>query len=103
MRGPFLPGLRCLSLAAFLAANLATAATLPGNGWSAIQNPSPGPVQVIGGTANGCIAGASNLPIDGPGYEVIKLSRRRYFGHGDTVDLVQGLGRRAPAAGQPIF
>jgi penicillin-insensitive murein endopeptidase len=103
MRGPFLPGLRCLSLAAFLAANLATAATLPGNGWSAIQNPSPGPVQVIGGTANGCIAGASNLPIDGPGYEVIKLSRRRYFGHGDTVNFVEGLGRRAQAAGLPIF
>jgi penicillin-insensitive murein endopeptidase len=76
---------------------------LPGNGWSAIQTPTSGPVQVIGGTANGCIAGASKLPIDGPGYEVIRLSRGRYFGHRDTVDFVEGLGRRTQAAGLPIF
>jgi len=43
------------------------------------------------------------LPVDGQGYEVIRLSRRRFFGHGDTIDFLQSLGRRAQAAGLPLF
>src|SRR5579885_3665680 len=65
--------------------------------------PAPGPPRVIGGFAHGCIAGARPLPLDGPGYEVIRLSRRRYFGHPDTVAFVERLGRRARAAGLPAF
>jgi len=73
------------------------------NGWSVIENPTPGPAQAIGSTANGCLTGAVQLPSDGPGYEVIRLSRRRYFGHGDMVDFVEGLGKRAQSAGLPLF
>jgi penicillin-insensitive murein endopeptidase len=86
-------------LALFSSAHAATRS----NGWSVIENPTPGPAQAIGSTANGCLAGAVQLPADGPGYEVIRLSRRRYFGHGDMVDFVEGLGRRAQAAGLPLF
>jgi penicillin-insensitive murein endopeptidase len=56
----------------------------------------------VGSAAHGCLAGAAQLPVDGPGYEAIRLSRRRYFGHPDTVDFVQSLGRRAQAAGLPL-
>jgi penicillin-insensitive murein endopeptidase len=73
------------------------------NVWSLIDTPTPGPAQAIGSTANGCLSGAVQLPTDGPGYEVIRLSRRRYFGHGDMVDFVEGLGKRAQAAGLPLF
>ena len=73
------------------------------NGWSVIETPTRGPAQAIGGAANGCLAGAAQLPADGPGYEVIRLSRRRYFGLGDMVDFVEGLGRRAQSAGLPLF
>ncbi len=80
-----------------------TAAADEGNVWSHALAPAPGPPRVIGGFAHGCIAGARPLPLDGPGYEVIRLSRRRYFGHPDTVAFVERLGRRARAAGLPAF
>jgi penicillin-insensitive murein endopeptidase len=73
------------------------------NAWSLIESPAPGPARAIGGTANGCLTGGVKLPADGPGYEVIRLSRRRYFGHGDMVDFVEGLGRQAQSAGLPLF
>jgi len=73
------------------------------NIWSLIDNPTPGPAQAIGSAANGCLTGAVQLPADGPGYAVIRLSRHRYFGHGDMVDFVEGLGKRVQAAGLPLF
>jgi penicillin-insensitive murein DD-endopeptidase len=86
-----------------LALVLPAQAAQPGNAWSVIENPTPGPAQAIGSTADGCLIGAVELPADGTGYEVIRLSRRRYFGHGDMVEFVEGLGRRAQAAGLPLF
>jgi penicillin-insensitive murein endopeptidase len=86
-----------------LAASVATAATLPSNDWSAVQHPTTGPTEAIGATANGCLAGAAKLPADGPGYEVIRLSRRRYYAHQETVDFVASLGGRAQAVGLPLF
>jgi len=73
------------------------------NIWSLLDKPTAGPARAIGSTANGCLSGGVQLPADGPGYEVIRLSRRRYFGHGDMVDFVESLGRRAQAAGLPLF
>jgi len=73
------------------------------NIWSLLDTSTAGPAQAIGSTANGCLTGGVQLPADGPGYEVIRLSRRRYFGHGDMVDFVEGLGKRAQAAGLPLF
>jgi penicillin-insensitive murein endopeptidase len=73
------------------------------NIWSLVETPTPAPAKAIGGTANGCLAGGVRLPADGPGYEVIRLTRHRYFGHGDMVDFVEGLGKRAQAAGLPLF
>ena len=73
------------------------------NIWSLLDMPTAGPAQAIGSTANGCLTGGVRLPADGPGYEVIRLSRHRYFGHGDMVDFVEGLGKEAQAAGLPLF
>jgi len=73
------------------------------NIWSLIDNPTPGPAQAIGSAANGCLTGAVQLPADGPCYAVIRLSRHRYFGHGDMVGFVEGLGKRVQAAGLPLF
>jgi penicillin-insensitive murein endopeptidase len=73
------------------------------NIWSLLDTPTAGPAQAIGSTADGCLSGGVQLPPDGPGYEVIRLSRRRYFGHADMVDFVQSLGKRAQAAALPLF
>ncbi len=92
-----------LVAAAIVIAGQAPAAPKPQNEWSVIAKPTDGPSLAIGSTSRGCLAGAHQLPIDGTGYEVIRLSRHRFFGHADTVDFLEGLGRRAHAAGLPLF
>lgn len=61
------------------------------------------PARVIGSPVAGCIAGAVPLPSDGPGYQAIRISRHRYFGHGDTVAFVERLGKAGDAAGLRPF
>ncbi len=63
--------------------------------WSDAQTPASGPARAIGTTNAGCLAGASALPFDGPGFEVIHLSRHRYFAHPQTVAFVEALGQQA--------
>jgi len=71
--------------------------------WSEAREPTAGAAQPIGGPANGCIAGAKALPLEGQGYEAIRVSRRRYFAHPGTVAFVERLGREAKATGLEIF
>lgn len=62
-------------------------------GWDSARLPTLGPARVIGGYTAGCIAGAVPLAAEGPGYQVIRLSRHRYYGHPTLVDFVRGFGR----------
>jgi penicillin-insensitive murein endopeptidase len=73
------------------------------NVWSTVGAPSGGPARAIGGVAHGCLSGAVRLPDDGPGYEVIRLSRHRDFGHPALVAFIERLGRGGQAAGLPSF
>ncbi|MFZ1641763.1 MAG: penicillin-insensitive murein endopeptidase [Candidatus Contendobacter sp.] len=70
-----------------------------GSGWSTVGYPLAGPPQVIGSYAAGCIAGAVALPLVGDGYQVMRSSRNRYYGHPALVALVERLGRRTAANG----
>jgi penicillin-insensitive murein endopeptidase len=76
---------------------------LPDNAWSRVTGPSAGPSQAIGFYSRGCLAGGVALPIDGSGYEAIRLQRRRIFGHPDMIAFVRRLGAEALAAGLPRF
>jgi penicillin-insensitive murein DD-endopeptidase len=51
--------------------------------------PSTPPAMAIGGHARGCIAGAVPLPLDGPGYQVMRPSRNRFYGHPAAVEFVR--------------
>lgn len=51
--------------------------------------------QVIGFYAKGCIAGAQELPINGPTWQVMRLSRNRNWAHPDLVTLLQRLSQKA--------
>jgi len=97
--------MRCWLSAALVAAVLAfPARAVPQTTiWSLIDKPTTGSARAIGSTANGCLTGAVQLPADGAGYEVMRPSRRRYFGHADLVDFIEALGRRAQTAGLPLF
>ena len=69
------------------------------NPWARVSTPTAGPAQVIGSYANGCIAGAVPLPLQGPGYQAIRMSRSRFYGHPQLIDFIQDWGRSVAAAG----
>src|SRR5215813_8410771 len=51
--------------------------------------------RVVGFYAHGCIAGAEGLPINGEAWQVMRLSRNRYFAHPDMIALVKRLAMKA--------
>lgn len=63
--------------------------------------PTSGTAHAIGGYANGCLAGAVSLPINGPDWQVMRLSRNRNWGHPVLVHFIERYARRARAAGWP--
>ncbi|WP_395676977.1 penicillin-insensitive murein endopeptidase [Inquilinus sp.] len=90
-----------LAAAAWLLAAGPAGATGEDPAWSHVQRGSQGAPQPIGSYSNGCIAGAVQLPPEGPGYQIIRLSRNRNWGHPDLVATLEDLARRAAAAGLP--
>jgi penicillin-insensitive murein endopeptidase len=67
--------------------------------WARVTEPSRGPAQAFGGYSAGCVQGAAALPLDGPGFQVVRPSRNRHFGHPALIDFVRGLGAQVHAAG----
>ena len=63
--------------------------------WADVQTPAPGPPQSIGYYTAGCVQGAEALPLQGPGYEVIRISRNRYWGQ--PVNAGESFETRRPA------
>ena len=57
--------------------------------------PAAMPTRVIGFYAKGCIAGAEQMPINGDTWQVMRLSRNRYWGHPDMIALVKRLAAKA--------
>ena len=57
--------------------------------------PAAMPTRVVGFYAKGCIAGAEGLPINGENWQVMRLSRNRYWAHPDMVALINRLAARA--------
>jgi penicillin-insensitive murein endopeptidase len=63
------------------------------NPWARVSAPSTGEASPIGEYTSGCLRGASQLPLDGPGYQVMHPGRLRYFGHPELVTFIQQLGQ----------
>jgi penicillin-insensitive murein endopeptidase len=71
--------------------------------WGTVSNPLAGEHRPIGTYAAGCLAGAEALPLDGPGYSVMRPSRKRYFGYPDLVSYIKDLGRKLKAEKLPLL
>ncbi len=71
----------------------------PDAAWAKVTTPADGPPLVMGGYTQGCIQGAIALPLDGPGYTVLRPQRLRFFGHPVLIQVVQDLGAWADANG----
>jgi penicillin-insensitive murein DD-endopeptidase len=63
-----------------------------------VATPADGAPEPIGTYAAGCLRGGQALPPRGPGYEVVRLGRRRYFGHPELVTYVRRLGAKVRKA-----
>ncbi|ACL56145.1 penicillin-insensitive murein endopeptidase [Methylobacterium nodulans] len=64
--------------------------------------PASLPPQAIGSYARGCVAGAEALPVDGPTWQVMRLSRNRNWGHPALVAFLERIAAKAPTrAGWP--
>ena len=61
--------------------------------------PTAPPARPIGSYAKGCLAGAVALPITGPTWQVMRLSRNRNWGHPNLVAFLERLASQAPVTG----
>lgn len=58
--------------------------------------PAPMAARSIGFYSKGCLAGAQALPVNGPNWQVMRLSRNRNWGHPDLVDFLERFSAKAP-------
>ncbi len=66
--------------------------------FAAQKLPSIGKAAAIGYYPRGCLAGAVELPIDGPYWQVMRLSRNRNWGHPTLVKFIERFAARAAKA-----
>ena len=57
--------------------------------------PANMPTQSIGTYAKGCLAGAEQMPLNGETWQVMRLSRNRYWGHPNMIALLKRLAAKA--------
>jgi len=69
--------------------------------FSTRSEPAPMAPRAIGGYAHGCLAGGTALPIDGPHWQVMRLSRNRNWGHPILVDYMQRFATDVARDGWP--
>ncbi|KAF0114872.1 MAG: penicillin-insensitive murein endopeptidase [Rhodospirillaceae bacterium] len=79
---------------AFLALLIVPGAPAQAQNWWTTSHPTSGPARAIGSPAAGCLAGGVALPLEGPGYQVVRTSRKRYFGHLRLILYIRDLGRQ---------
>jgi len=61
--------------------------------------PSAGSAHSIGFYSRGCIAGAVALPINGETWQVMRVSRNRYYGHPDLIKFIEQLAGKGMTTG----
>lgn len=67
-----------------------------------ITGPAPAAAaRVIGRHAKGCLAGGEALPVDGPAWQAVRLSRNRIWGHPLLMRVIERLAIEARAEGWP--
>lgn len=88
-------------LVSVAAASMGAAADAGPKAWWQVSGPSLQPAAAIGAPAKGCLAGGQALPLSGAGYEVMRPSRRRTFGHPQLIAFITAFAAAAPAEGWP--
>ena len=65
------------------------------------RKPTPAPLTTrsIGYYTSGCLAGAKALPINGPTWQVMRLSRNRNWGHPELINFLERFANKVPKVG----
>ncbi|MCC7251951.1 MAG: penicillin-insensitive murein endopeptidase [Hyphomicrobium sp.] len=63
-----------------------------------VKSGAPLAARAVGWYSKGCLAGGKPIAVDGPGWQVMRLSRNRNWGHPDLVALVERLARETTKA-----
>ena len=78
--------------------NVETIPTGPANVlFGSVPGPAPLAARAIGSYARGCLAGGVSLPINGPDWQVMRLSRDRNWGHPRLLDFLERFANDATA------
>jgi penicillin-insensitive murein endopeptidase len=59
------------------------------------STPLAGPARSIGGYADGCLSGGIELPISGPNWQVMRLSRNRNWGNPELITFLERFAAHA--------
>lgn len=59
-------------------------------------NPAPLAARTIGFYSRGCLAGGTALPVNGPAWQVMRLSRNRNWGHPALIAFLERFARKVP-------
>jgi penicillin-insensitive murein endopeptidase len=65
--------------------------------------PAPGAADSIGAPASGCVVGARELPVSGPGWEVLRPSTHRNWGNPFLIDFLEEMAGKARRLGTLII
>lgn len=65
--------------------------------FGAAKAPAPLAARAIGFYAKGCLAGAKAIAVDGPTWQVMRLSRNRMWGHPKLIAIVERLAKDGQA------
>ena len=65
--------------------------------FGSVAVPAPLAARAIGAYSKGCLAGGVALPINGPDWQVMRLSRKRNWGHPRLIDYLERLASDARA------
>ena len=63
--------------------------------FGAQRTAAPLEARAVGSYAKGCLSGAQQLPVDGPAWQAMRLSRNRNWGHPALIGVVERLAEDA--------
>lgn len=98
MRAFRLSGIAAVALGALLSVGVASAEERQQPAkhvFGFILDPVPMEARAIGSYARGCLAGGKQLPVNGPAWQAMRLSRNRNWGHPALLDYIERLARDA--------
>ena len=93
----------CVKLKATCEFKEAAAAEVAKYVFGAMRAPSTDPAEPHGSYARGCLSGAIKLPETGPGWQAMRLSRNRNWGHPEMIEFIERLSRGALRCNRLLF